>query len=107
VAYDTLGLICHIPLEAASLCAVCILERNMITIYRAAELYNAPRRSGQPTRRGMLGVGRSHFYDEIEPRLEKVRLGEKAVGYTSRSVERIIREGIAAAIAERNAKSVK
>ena len=32
--------------------------------------------------------------------LEKVKLGEKAVGYTDRSVDKVIKEGIAAARAD-------
>jgi predicted DNA-binding transcriptional regulator AlpA len=71
-------------------------------IYRANELYNTPakREENKPAKRGKLGVGKSHFYEEIEPKLEKVKLGEKAVGYTDRSVDKVIKEGIAAARAD-------
>jgi hypothetical protein len=66
-----------------------------ITIYRAAELYN---RGG---RRGILNVGKTFFYSEIEPQLEKVRLGERATAYTHDSILRVIELGIAKAAAER------
>jgi hypothetical protein len=62
-----------------------------IGIFRAAELYN---RGGK---RGVFNVGKSHFYETVEPQLERVALGERAVGYTERSVERVIRQGIAKA----------
>jgi hypothetical protein len=72
-----------------------ISERTMpITIYRAIDLYNTPSRRGQPGKRGIFGVGKTQFYDEIEPNLERVRLGEKAVGYTDRSVDREIEQRI-------------
>jgi hypothetical protein len=73
-----------------------------ISIFRAAELHNVPAKGGKPARRGLFGVGRSHFYEEIEPHLERVRLGEKAVGYTNRSVEKYVESGIEAAAAERD-----
>jgi hypothetical protein len=78
-----------------------------IAIYRASDLFNSPAvearpasngrpaRKARPARRGLLNVGKSHFYDEIEPRLERVPLGDRAVGYTDRSVNRLIEEGIA------------
>jgi hypothetical protein len=75
----------------------------MIQIYRANELFNTPARRGQSGRRGKLNVARTTFYDAIEPRLERVQLSERAVGYTDRSVHRLIEEGIAAASAERAA----
>jgi hypothetical protein len=40
-------------------------------IYRAGDLHNKP---GKP---GIFNVGRTHFYDAIEPRLEKARLGRR------------------------------
>ncbi len=46
-------------------------------IYRAGDLHNKP---GKP---GIFNVGRTHFYDVIEPRLEKACLGDRAVGYTA------------------------
>ena len=58
-------------------------------IYRAGDLHNKP---GKP---GIFNVGRTHFYDVIEPRLEKACLGDRAVGYTDRSVERVQAEMIA------------
>jgi hypothetical protein len=67
----------------------------MIQIYRPSELFNTR------ARRGRFNVSRTHFYDEIEPRLERVRLGPRAIGYTDRSVDRVIRDSIAAASAER------
>jgi hypothetical protein len=74
-----------------------------ITIYRASQLYNTPSRRDQSGKRGLFNVGKSTFYDEIEPDLEKVNLGPRAVGYTDRSVEKRIVKGIAEATAERNA----
>jgi hypothetical protein len=75
-------------------CAACRSGPLAITIYRAVELYS---RGG---RRGIFNVGKTFFYSEIEPRLEKVRLGERATGYTDRSVDRVIKQGIAKAAAE-------
>lgn len=72
-----------------------------IKIYRPGELYNMPQREGKPSKRGVFNVGRSTFYDEIEPDLEKVDLGPRAVGYTDRSVEQKIERGIASATAKR------
>ena len=46
----------------------------MVVILRANQIYSQP---GKP---GRLPTGKSHFYEEIEPRLEKVVLGPKAVG---------------------------
>jgi hypothetical protein len=68
-----------------------------LVIYRAAELFNTPKGPKRPASRGLFNVGKSLFYEEIEPRLEKVALGPKAVGYTDRSVEAIQAEMIAAA----------
>ncbi len=78
-----------------------------ISIYRATDLYNVPFRPAKddkpakPATRGIFGVGKSCFYETIEPHLEKVQLGPKAIGYTDRSVDSFIAKGIAAA-AERN-----
>jgi hypothetical protein len=65
-------------------------------IYRAGDLHNKP---------GIFNVGRTHFYDVIEPRLEKACLGDRAVGYTDRSVERVQAEMIAEGAAARTRKS--
>jgi hypothetical protein len=67
----------------------------MVVILRANQIYSQP---GKP---GRLPTGKSHFYEEIEPRLEKVVLGPKAVGYTERSLDTLIEEGIGEAVAER------
>jgi hypothetical protein len=75
-----------------------------IKIYRPNELFNTPPRDDKPSKRGLFNVGKSTFYDEIEPDLEKVTLASRAVGYTDRSVERRIAKGIAEAAAERDAK---
>ena len=68
----------------------------MVVILRANQIYS---QLGKP---GRLPTGKSHFYEEIEPRLEKVVLGPKAVGYTERSLDRLIEEGIDEAAAERD-----
>ena len=68
----------------------------MVVVLRASQIYSQP---GKP---GRLPTGKSHFYDEIEPRLEKVALGPKAVGYTERSLDRLIEAGIDEATAERD-----
>ena len=60
----------------------------MVVVLRASQIYSQP---GSP---GRLPTGKSHFYEAIEPRLEKVVLGPKAVGYTERSLDRLIEEGI-------------
>jgi hypothetical protein len=74
----------------------------VLKIYRAADLHN------KPSKPGIFNVGRTHFYDLIEPRLEKVRLGDRAVGYTDRSVERVQGEMIAeGAAAPRPARITK
>src|SRR5262249_5115337 len=77
-----------------------------IAIYRAGELYNHPAvearpasagrraRKARPARKGLLNVGKSHFYGEIEPQLERVALGPKAVAYTGRSVDELIERSI-------------
>jgi hypothetical protein len=73
-------------------------------IYRAGDLHNSPPSQGRPGKRGILNIGKSAFYDVIEPKLERVNLTAHAVGYTDRSVERVIAEGIAEAAAERDRK---
>ena len=76
--------------------------RIVFKIYRAGDLHN---KSGKP---GIFNVGRTHFYDVIEPRLEKACLGDRAVGYTDRSVERVQAEMIAeGAAASRLARITK
>jgi hypothetical protein len=62
-----------------------------IQIHRAGDLYN------KPGKRGIFNVGRTTFYDVIEPHLERVELAPHAVGYTDRSVAQKIKAGIAAA----------
>jgi hypothetical protein len=75
---------------------------DLFKIYRAGDLHNKP---GKP---GIFNVGRTHFYDVIEPRLEKACLGDRAVGYTDRSVERVQAEMIAeGAAAPRLARIIK
>ena len=68
----------------------------MVVILRANQIYS------QPGRPGRLPTGKSHFYEEIEPRLEKVVLGPKAVGYSERSLDALIEEGIGEAAAQRD-----
>ena len=68
----------------------------MTTALRANQIYSQPRKPSK------LPTGKSHFYEEIEPKLEKVVLGPKAVGYTERSLDQLIEEGIAEAAAERD-----
>jgi hypothetical protein len=75
----------------------------VITIYRPTELYSQPAKGGRPAKRGIFGVGKSFFYDVIEPLLEKVNISERAVGYTDRSINKVIEDGIATAAAERAA----
>jgi hypothetical protein len=79
----------------------------MVKIYRPNELYNTPASDKRPAKRGVFNVGKSTFYDEIEPDLEKVNLATRAVGYTDRSVEEKIAKGIAEAAAERDAAAEK
>jgi hypothetical protein len=85
-------------------------------VWRPVDLFNIPERpfrpaspgkSAQrfrPASRGKFNASKSLFYELIEPRLEKVKLGKRAVAYTDRSVERVLQEGIATASAERAAK---
>ena len=62
----------------------------MVVVLRASQIYS---QSGKP---GRLPTGKSHFYEEIEPKLEKVVLGPKAVGYTERSLDKLIEQSIEA-----------
>jgi hypothetical protein len=82
----------------------------MIVVLRASEIYSQPAKPGKPgkpgkpakpAKPGRLPTGKSHFFEEIEWRLEKVALGPRAVGYTERSLNKLIEEGIAEATAER------
>jgi hypothetical protein len=66
-----------------------------IVVLRAPQIYS---RRGKP---GLLPTGKSHFHEVIEPQLEKVVLGRKAVGYTERSLDKLIEKGIVKAAAER------
>lgn len=75
-----------------------------VMIYRAGDLHNSPPSRGRPGKRGKLNVGKSCFYETIEPKLEKVKLSAHAYGYTDRSVAKVIAEGIAEASAERDCK---
>jgi hypothetical protein len=70
-------------------------------IYRAGDLHNKRGKSG------IFNVGRTHFYEVIEPRLEKICLGNRAVGYTDRSVERVQAEMIAEGAAARITKTAR
>ena len=69
----------------------------MLAVLRASQIYSRP---GKP---GRLPIGKSHFYEAIERRLERVALGPNAVGYTERSLAKLIEEGIAEAAAARAA----
>ena len=95
-------------------------------IYRAGDLHNSPPSQGRPGTANLDGCRKvpirtprapadrkarrpppasaRGFYDVIEPKLERVNLTAHAVGYTDRSVERVIAEGIAEAAAERDRK---
>ena len=73
----------------------------MVVVLRASQIYSQP---GKP---GRLPTGKSHFYKSIEPKLEKVALGLKAVGYTERSVIKLVEEGIAAAERDRRTRQDK
>jgi predicted DNA-binding transcriptional regulator AlpA len=42
-----------------------------------------------------FGVGRSKFDADIAPRLQKVRLGKRCVGFTQSSIERVLAEIVA------------
>ena len=74
----------------------------MNLVYRACELYDHAKvkarkasagrkaRKAKPARRGLLKVSKSHFYEAIEPKLERVELSPKAVAYTGRSVHKLL-----------------
>ena len=86
------------------------------TVWRPTDLYNVPERPfrpaspGKPERcfrpasRGKFNVGKTLFYALIEPRLEKIKLGQRAIGYTDRSINRVLEDGLITAAAERAAK---
>jgi hypothetical protein len=73
---------------------------GILRIYRPSELYN---RNGK---RGLLNVGKTHFYDVIKPQLERIALGERAAGYTGRSVRKVIAAGIAKSAVDRHCSDV-
>jgi hypothetical protein len=66
----------------------------MVVVLRANQIFS---RRGRP---GRLPVGKSLFYEKIEPQLEKVVLGPKARGYTERSLNKLIEQRIKATAAE-------
>ena len=68
----------------------------MVVVLRASQIYSSRRKPGK------LPTGKSHFYEEIAPKLEKAKLGPKTVVYTERSLNKLIEEGIAEAAAERD-----
>jgi predicted DNA-binding transcriptional regulator AlpA len=49
----------------------------------------------KPEARRRIPVGKTKFEEDIAPRLDKVRLGPRCVGFTEDSVERVIDELIA------------
>lgn len=67
----------------------------MVVVLRASQIYSRP---GKP---GRLPTGKTHFYKVVEPQLEKVVLGPKSVGYTERSFDNLIEQGIDEAAGER------
>ena len=61
----------------------------MVVILRANQIYS------QPGRPGRLPMEKTYFYEEIEPRLEKVVLGPKAVGrHPPLGSSGLIKEGV-------------
>jgi predicted DNA-binding transcriptional regulator AlpA len=42
-----------------------------------------------------VGLGKTKFHEDVAPRLVRVQIGPRAVGYTESSVERLIQELIA------------
>jgi predicted DNA-binding transcriptional regulator AlpA len=42
--------------------------------------------------RGRFGVGKTTFDEKIAPRLTKVRMGPRMIGFTESSIERVIGE---------------
>jgi len=50
----------------------------------------------KPEVRERIGIGKTMFEESIAPRLTKVQLGPRAVGFTESSVNRLIEEMIAA-----------
>jgi predicted DNA-binding transcriptional regulator AlpA len=49
----------------------------------------------KPEVRSRVPVGKTKFEEDIAPRLDKVYLGPRCVGFTESSVERLIKELIA------------
>ncbi len=49
----------------------------------------------KPEVRRLVPVGKTKFEEDIAPRLEKVQLGPRCVGYTESSVQRLIHDLIA------------
>jgi hypothetical protein len=74
---------------------------KQMVVLRASQIYSE---RGKP---GRLPTGKSHFYSVIEPQLERVPLGPKAVGYTERSLNKLIERGIAEAAAARASGTAK
>jgi hypothetical protein len=46
----------------------------------------------KPEVRGRIPVGKTKFEEDIAPRLEKIQLGPRCVGFTESSVDRLIKE---------------
>jgi hypothetical protein len=75
----------------------------MVVVLRASQIYSQPAqpakrgKPAKPAKPGRLPTSKSHFHEVIAPKLEKVALGEKAVGYTERSLDKLIEQGIEAA----------
>lgn len=46
----------------------------------------------KPEVRKLIPVGKTKFDEDIAPRLEKVALGVRAVGFTETSVDRLIKQ---------------
>ena len=57
----------------------------------------------KPEVRNRLPVGKTKFEEDIAPRLEKVHLGPRCVGFTESSVERLIKDLIAESAARDSA----
>lgn len=49
----------------------------------------------KPEARGRFSVGHTKFDEDIAPRLDKVQLGPRAIGFTESSIDRLIAELIA------------
>jgi hypothetical protein len=70
----------------------------MVVVLRASQIYS---RRGKP---GRLPTGKTHFHEVVAPKLERVPLGPKAVGYTERSLNKLIEDGVNAAERDRRAR---